>query len=164
LPFLERSLRNGLIHTVLKINKNETMDILSIPFHRYLNIKRAAGDDYIFETEQRPEYLNHVGTIHACYQLALAEATSGEFLLKEFSDLQSDVIPVVRKTEAKYHRPSNGKLFSKAAFDSTDKNVALQELDAKNRTIVKVKVEVFDSQNNKTLTVIFDWFISRIIK
>jgi hypothetical protein len=140
------------------------MDILSIPFHRYLNIKKATGKEFIFETEEKPEYLNHVGTIHACYQLALAEATSGEFLLNEFSELQSVVIPVVRKTEAKYHRPSNGNLYSKAAFESTDKNAALLELDGKNRTLVKVKVEVFDSQNSKTLTVIFDWFISKILK
>ena len=36
-----------------------------------------------------------------------------------------------------------------------------EELETKKRTIVKVKVEIFDSQNNKTLTVIFDWFISK---
>jgi hypothetical protein len=143
---------------------NKIMDILSIPYHRYLSIKKHVGEEYIFETEEKPEYLNHLGTIHACYQLALAEATSGEFLLRQFDELKSDVIPVVRKTEAKYHRPSNGNLYSKASFECTDKDAVLLELAAKSRTVVKVKVEIFDSKNNKTLTVIFDWFITKIVK
>ena len=136
------------------------MDILAIPFHRYLNIKKNTGNEYIFAIEERPEYLNHLGTVHACVQLSLAEATSGEFLQNQFKDLKSEVIPVIRRTEAKYHKPANGNLYSKAEFDSTDKDEAMQELETKKRTIVKVKVEIFDSQNNKTLTVIFDWFIS----
>lgn len=143
---------------------NKIMDILTIPFHRYLNLKKHFGEEYIFESEEKPEYLNHLGTIHACYQLALAEATSGEFLLRQFEEIKSDVIPVVRKTEAKYHSPSNGNLYSKAAFDSADKNTVLLELAKKNRTVVKVKVEIFDSKNTKTLTVIFDWFLTKIIK
>ena len=71
------------------------MDILAIPFHKFLNIKKHAGDDYIFEADERPEYLNHLQTIHACVQLALAEASSGEFLLqicKQHPALQGTVV------------------------------------------------------------------------
>ena len=98
------------------------MDILNIPFHRFLNIKKHSGEEYIFEANERPEYLNHLGTIHACFQLTLAEASSGAFLLQEFNDISYEVIPVVRKTEAKYHRPANGTLYSKATFESTNKS------------------------------------------
>jgi hypothetical protein len=44
------------------------MDILAIPFHQFLNIKRNISDDFIFKIDERPEYSNHLGTIHACVQ------------------------------------------------------------------------------------------------
>ena len=84
------------------------MDILSIPFHRFLNIEKSdEGEGFIFRMEERPEHLNHLGTIHACAQLALAEASSGEFLLEQFGDLKDSVIPLIRKTEVKYSKPAN---------------------------------------------------------
>jgi hypothetical protein len=135
------------------------MDILDIPFHRFLNIKNHNGDEYIFETDERPEYLNHLGTIHACVQLSLAEASSGEFLLHQFFEFKSELVPVVRKTEAKYHRPANGSLYSKASFESSNKLDVLNELVRRKRVLLKVKVEIFDHQKNKVLTAIFDWFI-----
>jgi len=136
------------------------MDILSIPFHKFLNINRADGyENFVFKIQERPEYLNHLGTIHACVQLSLAEATSGEFLLKEFGDLKTAVIPVVRKSEAKYHKPANGELFSTAEFLTTNRSHVLNELNTKKRAIVHVKVEVWDYEKNKTLTVIFEWFL-----
>ena len=97
------------------------MNILSVPFHQFINIKRSENENYIFTIEERPEYLNHLGTIHACVQLSLAEATSGEFLLNQFIELASEVIPVVRKTEVKYRKPANGNLFSKATFSMNKK-------------------------------------------
>ena len=144
--------------------KQKDMDILEIPFHRFLNLKKHSGEEFIFEAAERPEYLNHLGTIHACVQLTLAEASSGEFLLQEFNDIKSELIPVVRKTEAKYHRPANGILFSKAAFESTNKSNVLHDLSNKKRALLKVKVEIFDEQKDKKLSVVFDWFITKIQK
>ncbi len=138
------------------------MEILEIPFHKFLGIRKHKGKDYIFEANEKPEYLNHLGTIHACAQLTIAEASSGEFLLKEFGSLKSKVIPVVRKTNAKYHQPAKGKLFAKAAFYSSNKTDIIKELENKNRVLVKIKVELFNQIEDKILTVIFDWFIKKI--
>ena len=135
------------------------MDILAIPFHRFLNIKRNESDDFIFKIDERPEYSNHLGTVHACVQLSLAEASSGEFLLNQFDELKNELIPVVRKTEVKYHKPANGELFSKAAFLSTNKQNILKELNSRKRSLVQVKVEIYDTEKNKAATAIFDWFI-----
>lgn len=137
------------------------MDILAIPFHQYLNIEKAESNEYIFKLEERPECLNHLGTIHACVQLSLAEATSGEYLLTQFNEYKSDLIPVVRKTEAKYHKPANGTLFSKATFTNTTREEALAELASRNRMQLQVKVEVFDSKKIKSLSANFEWFITR---
>ena len=135
------------------------MDILAIPFHRFLNIKKDNIYEYIFKIDERPEYMNHLGTIHACVQLSLAEATSGEFLLQQFHELKNELIPVVRKTEVKYHKPANGELFSKASFVATGKEQILTELNTRKRALLKVKVEVFDIEKTKAATAVFDWFI-----
>ena len=135
------------------------MDVLAIPFHRFLNIEKHSGDDYIFEAKERPEYLNHLQTIHACVQLSLAEASSGEFLLQQFEELKTEVIPVIRKTEARYHRPAIGTLYSRASFLSSNKAEILDELKNKNRTITQIRVEILDNSHSKVLTAIFDWFL-----
>ena len=89
------------------------MDILSIPFHRLLNIERNLNDDeFIFQIEERPELHNHLGTFHACAQLSLAEATAGEYLQQQFPEIKDEVIPVIRKTEVKYAMPAKGSFFS----------------------------------------------------
>ena len=70
------------------------MDILSIPFHRLLNIEpNQKGGEFIFQIEERPELHNHLGTFHACAQLALAEATSGEFMI-QFEARKRCIIPI----------------------------------------------------------------------
>ena len=137
------------------------MDILSIPFHRHLNIEKSGKSGYIFQTGERPEYFNHLGTIHACVQLALAEAASGEFLIQEFYELKEKVIPVVRKSEARYHTPANGNLYARAEFYKSEKQVIADDLEIRSRALLRVKVEVFDSNKKKSLTAIFDWFITK---
>ena len=140
------------------------MNILSVPFHQFLKLEKSEDDNFIFKLQERPELLNHLNTIHACVQLSLAEATSGEFLLNEFYELRNEVIPVVRKTEVKYQKPANGSLCSKANFSSVDKNSVYRNLNEKGRAIVPIKVELFDSGNNRTLTAIFDWFVAKMEK
>lgn len=137
------------------------MDILSIPFHKHLNLVRSEKPAYIFETRERPEYYNHLGTIHACVQLALAEASSGEFLIQEFREIQDEVIPMVRKSEARYHSPAKGNLYARAEFHQTKRKLVAEDLQNRSRALLKVKVEVFDSDNNKSLTAIFDWFVAK---
>ena len=137
------------------------MDILSIPFHRLLNIERNQNDDdFIFQIEERPELHNHLGTFHACAQLSLAEATAGEFLQQQFQELKDVVVPVIRRTEVKYSMPANGTLFSKASFSSGSKEDFLKEFEARKRCIIPIKVEVFNTESKRTLSAVFDWLIT----
>jgi len=137
------------------------MDILSIPFHHLLNIERNQNDDdFIFQIDERPELHNHLGTFHACAQLSLAEATSGEFLQQQFQELKDVAIPVIRRTEVKYSMPANGTLFSKASFSSGSNEDFLKELEARKRCIIPIKVEVFNTENKRTMSAVFDWLIT----
>ena len=137
------------------------MDILSIPFHNLLNIERNQNDnDFIFQMEERPELHNHLGTFHACAQLALAEATAGEFLQSKFPEIKDVVIPVIRRTEVKYSMPAKGTLFSRASFSSGSKEDFLKEFEARERCIIPIKAEVFNTENKRTLSAVFEWLIT----
>ena len=136
------------------------MDILKVPFPQFLNIEKSNRQGFIFKLTQHPQLINHLGTIHACAQLTLAEATSGEFLLNEFYGIREQVIPVMRKTEVKYQKPGNGSLYSKASFSKIDKALVYDELSRKSRAIIPIKVEVFNEANERTLLAVFDWFVA----
>jgi acyl-coenzyme A thioesterase PaaI-like protein len=137
------------------------MNVLEIPFNKYLGLQRADTDnDFIFKLEHKKEYQNHLGTIHASALFALAEASSGEFLLNKFKDYKLDVIPVVRKVETKYSKPASGTVFSKAGIIDSDIMNITNELKNKNRVIIKVKVDVYNDNAEKVFTSTFDWFIT----
>jgi hypothetical protein len=138
------------------------MDVLKIPFHELLQIKKSGNPSYIFELEEQGAFLNHLGNFHACVQLTLAEASAGEFLLQEFEGVPFPIAPMVRKTEAKYHKPALGLLQSKAAFIAVDKAAFLNDLQTKGRAQLQVKTEIFDATHTKVLTAIFDWFVAKI--
>lgn len=137
------------------------MKILEIPFHQHLSLISSEDSVFIFQLKEKPEHLNHLGTIHACVQLTLAEASSGEFLRIQFQEIQDQLIPVVRKTEAKYQRPANGVLRAKASFVDLDAAAHINLLKEKKRAIISVKVEIIDENDAKTLTAVFDWFITQ---
>ena len=136
------------------------MDIMEIPFHKFLGIQKSDNDIYILKIEEKKEYLNHLGTIHASVLFALAESTSGEFLLREFKDYELDVIPVVRKAEIKYSKPGNGQVFSKAEFVDTDVLRIHEELQQNRRVLLKIKVDIINSETERIMTGVFEWFLA----
>lgn len=137
------------------------MDILEIPFNQFIGLQVVNNNnDYILEISERPELLNHLGTMHASVLFALAEATSGLFLLQQFNNLDMELIPAVRKSEVKFTTPTNGKVFSKATLLGFDKQATIDELNDKNRTIIKVKVNLFNNSGKMVMTAFFDWFLT----
>ena len=59
------------------------MHVTDLAINKTLGMQLASpGSGHILEMPETPLVLNHVGTIHASVQFALAEASSGEFLLK----------------------------------------------------------------------------------
>lgn len=134
------------------------MGIKDIRFHQWLGIEDAVPP-HIFFMQENPNMLNHVGSIHACIQLTLAEASAGEFLRREFVDHAALLIPVVRKNEGKFSKPANGKLFAEVSFFNCTKEEILQEILHKSRFSIQTKVVLTDEQGNKTLSATFDWFV-----
>jgi hypothetical protein len=65
-----------------------------------------AGNAHILEMPESPLLLNHVGTVHASARFALAEASSGEFLLRHLGEAQGRVFAVLRTSDVKFRKPA----------------------------------------------------------
>lgn len=137
------------------------MDVTKLPFNHFIGLKISNKNDYLLMLDNCTEYRNHLDTVHASAQFALAEATSGHFLLNEFSEL-TDIVPVVRKVEIKYKKPTTGFVFSKAKFFETERNEVLEVLNQRGRAILKVEVSLFDENEILIMQSVFEWFVTKL--
>lgn len=136
-----------------------TTSVTELPYNRLLGLEPAAHRPAL-QLPAGPQYLNHLGTVHAGALLSLAEAASGEFLLAHF--VGSDgLIPVVRRMEAKFRKPAQGAVTAAASLSPE----ALAELDAelaaRGRALVTVAVAVHDAAGTHALSAEVEWFIQK---
>lgn len=144
------------------MNAGGEMNVLDLPFNKLLVVKKSDVPNTILMLENRVKYQNHLGTVHASAQYALAEASSGEIIERNFGDWRGAYFPVVRRAEVKYKNPAKGKLFSTGFIDADRAIKAREELAEKGRTLVNVMVKILDEGNNITFEGIFTWFITKI--
>jgi acyl-coenzyme A thioesterase PaaI-like protein len=141
------------------------MKTTEVPFNKYLDI-RSAGENsgFFLYLNAKGMHLNHLGTIHASVLFSLAEASSGEYLLKAFEPVSKDVIPVVRKAEVRFRKPVQGKISAKAGLISTTKEEVLNELKTRGRTLCKVGADIYSENGTKVFSSVFEWFIVTALK
>jgi hypothetical protein len=138
------------------------MNVIELPFNKKIGIKESTDKKYQLILDYLPEYFNHINTIHASAQFALAEATSGKYLLEKFNEYSDNILAVVRNVEVKYSKPAESQLFSTANIENIDE--IKKQLLSKNRIFINVDVKIFDTKNNLTLESTFKWFIQKIGK
>lgn len=136
------------------------MDVLKISFNNFLGIKKSNKAQYIFQLDRNPQFMNHLDTLHASAQFALAEATSGQYLLMYFSKYSEKVVPVLRKAKIKFSKPGNTEIFSYASISEEKKERLLTELKKRGRAIVEVNVELYDVEDKKIFSSTFEWFVA----
>ena len=134
--------------------------VTELPFNAFLGIQVAIEPSQLLVLPAGAQYLNHLGTVHASAQLALAEASSGEFLLRHLKSADG-IVPVVRRCEAKFRKPATGKLTSTARTSSDALTQMDTELSAKGRSLLSINVDLHDESGEKTLSATFEWFIQR---
>ncbi len=137
------------------------MNVLKLPFNQLLLIKKSDLPGTILMLDDGTKYHNHLGTVHASAQYALAEASSGEILERNFGDWNGAYFPVVRRVEVKYKNPAKGRLFSTGFIDADRATKAKKELSEKGRTLVNVIVKIVDEGKIVTFEATFTWFISK---
>jgi len=137
------------------------MNVLDLPFNKVLLLEKSGLADTVLMLEDDVRYQNHLGTVHASAQYALAEASSGEIIERNFGNWNGAYFPVVRRVEVKYKNPGKGRLFSTGFIDADNVLKAKKELSGKGRTLVDVKVKIVDEGMNITLESTFTWFIAK---
>lgn len=135
--------------------------VTELPFNAFLGLRCATDAAGLLQLPAGGQYLNHLGTVHASALLALAEASSGEFLLRHFGS-SAGVVPVVRHIEAKFRKPANGAVSSKAAVAPELLAQLEADLAAKGRALVPVTVDLHDEVGTLALSATVEWFIQRI--
>ena len=136
------------------------MHVTDLAINKTLGMQLAtAGNDHILEMPESPLLLNHIGTIHASVQFALAEAASGEFLLRQLGENQTQVFAVLRTSDVKFRKPAHGVLRASARFAETDADALSAELTSRGRALASVLVEVADAQGVVTMSGQYDWFL-----
>ena len=136
------------------------MTVTELPFNSFVGIEIASEPSQLLRLPSGERYLNHLGSVHASAQLALAEASSGEFLLRHFASADG-LVPVVRRVEAKFRKPANGSIASSASATPETLAQLDAELSSKGRSLISIAVELHDESGAHTLSAKFEWFIQR---
>ncbi len=136
--------------------------VIDLPFNAFVGIQSATGPGQLLSLPAGGQYLNHLGTVHASAQLALAEATSGEFLLRAVGSM-AGVAPVVRRLESKFRKPAHGALTSTVTTGPEVIDQVRADLAAKGRAMVSVAVELHDESGAHTLSCTVEWFITKMV-
>jgi hypothetical protein len=134
--------------------------VTELPFNSLLGIRPATDAAYLLELPSGNQYLNHLGTVHASAQLALAEASSGEFLFRHFGS-SDGLVPVLRRVEAKFRKPAIGSIMSITSAAPGSLGQLDAELSLKGRSVVPITVEIYDESGAYAVSATFEWFIQR---
>lgn len=135
--------------------------VTELPFNRFVGIETASDPAQLLRLPADERYLNHLGTVHASAQLALAEASSGEFLLRALG-AAAGVVPVVRRLESKFRKPANGAVTSSVSTPPEAIEQLRADLAARGRAMIQVAVELHDESGVHTLSATVEWFITRM--
>jgi acyl-coenzyme A thioesterase PaaI-like protein len=132
--------------------------VTGLPFNELVGLQQG-GDSSLLTLPAGEQYLNHLGTVHAGALLTLAEAASGEFLLRHFGPVEG-VIPVVRRIEAKFRKPAHGAITSTVSAPEAALDEMNRGLSEKGRALLSIPVDLHDQSGTHVLSASVEWFIT----
>lgn len=133
--------------------------VVDLPFNQFIGLQQASEPN-LLTLPAGGQYLNHLGTVHASALLALAEASSGEFLIKHLGHVEG-LIPVVRRLESKFRKLAHGSVTSTITTKPEQLDIVISDLEAKGRALVSIAVELHDQDAEHVLSATVDWFIAK---
>ncbi len=134
-----------------------------LAYSRALGLRDAPPEaEHLLELPFTPQVHNHLGTMHAAAQFALAEAASAECLQRRYGTAVGQVFAVVRGVEVKYRRPATGDLLAYGRPDDATAANLLQEFSERGRTNAVILIDLKDRSGTLTFHGKFEWFISRV--
>ncbi|NER38842.1 MAG: DUF4442 domain-containing protein [Oscillatoria sp. SIO1A7] len=136
------------------------MDITKVPFIQKAGIRYDRSG--ILNLEFCKSIHNHVGTIHASAQFALAETASGDCLQSLCPELSDKVFAILREAKVKYRQPAEKSVSAYSSVDDDSISVFRDRLARKGRSTIEIAVEIRDLDGTVTCSGIFKWFVQTI--
>jgi len=133
---------------------------MNVPLVSHLGIERE--DETTLKLACHSNVQNHIGTIHAAAQFALAETQSGDYLSALFPQYQGQFLPLLRSSSVKYRNPASSEIYAKAIAKEADLEKFEAQFLKKGRATISVEVKVRDKEEVVTMQGEFNWFVQEI--
>jgi hypothetical protein len=134
----------------------------NIPLSEFLGISRNESGKLFLPISDSIK--NHLGTVHAAAQFALAELASGMYLEDIFPEYKNNVYAVLRKTQTRYRSPGETELTAFPFAGSEEISNLQNNLEARNRGTIIVTVKLMDYCGKCVFEGVFEWYIQRFTK
>ncbi len=136
------------------------MKVVDLAINAALGMKESEpGESHLLELPVSSLSKNHVGSVHASAQFALAEACSGQWLCLQLKGIQDRVFPLLRHSNVKFRKPAQGRLLAFADPVEGQAHNLTDTLNTKGRLLVAIQVSVQDENQQTTMTGQFDWYL-----
>jgi acyl-coenzyme A thioesterase PaaI-like protein len=133
-----------------------------LALNQALGIRPAPAEaEHLLELPFVPLVHNHLRTMHAAAQFALAEAASAECLQRHFATTLGEAFAVVRAVEVKYRKPATGDLLAYGAPDDATREQLSDQIARRGRSSAVILIDLKDRAGTLTFHGKFEWFISR---
>jgi acyl-coenzyme A thioesterase PaaI-like protein len=136
------------------------MHVTNIPFAKHIGIEKK--DEGTLKLEATKIVQNHIQSIHASAQFALAETQTGLYLQLAFPEFVGKVVGVLRGSTVKYKNPATISIYAVASIDKEMKEKFLSQFERKGRASIVVDVEVLDVENILTMQGKFSWYVQKL--
>jgi len=136
------------------------MDVTQVPFAKHIGMEYQDEDTLKLKPTQSVQ--NHIQSIHASAQFALAETQTGLYLQLAFPELVGKVVGLLRGSTVKYKNPAITSIYAVASIDKEVKETFLSQLERKGRASIVVHVDVRDEEDVLTMQGEFSWFVQKL--
>jgi hypothetical protein len=130
-------------------------------FARLLGIRRESKGG-LMQLPLTDQVQNHLGSMHASAQFALAEVSSGDFLRRHFPSLQGQVVAVVRRAEIKYSKQVSSTLVAFPYIEKADEEKLHKQLHSSRRALLAVHVKLKTQSGEVATHAVYHWFITKL--
>ncbi|MFT5469918.1 MAG: acyl-coenzyme A thioesterase PaaI-like protein [Verrucomicrobiales bacterium] len=137
------------------------MNVLDLPFNSLLGFERCDDTEQLLALNFDSRLLNHLGNIHASALFALAEASSGEFLIRHRGE-RVDIGGVVRRANSKYSAPANSRVIATSLTDRSSVAEAISMVDVKGRALTTIEIEIKAVDGSLIGRFGFDWLLAKV--
>lgn len=129
---------------------------------KLLNLLKITTQKNLFSLTPHENNKNHVDSVHAAAQFALAETSSGYFLTQKFPHLVNKVIPLLRESKVKFKSLATSKLTPYPECDNKTLEKFEEQFQKKQRATITIKVDLKDGNEKITCSGEFTWYIQII--